>query len=819
MASYETGYQALGSFPEEENDDDIAPAIHILPEGGSNRWNHIQNLDDFFFRVYSYHQRNGFNCMIFDTILQLLSMLILGGICLCLWFVNYDLLFSHNHIGPKLTIPAIIIPLEEWPKHFNFWLITIVIMFCFFFLSNMMRFLYNTLKYLETKKFYSDALKIPSTELENFTWHDVLTRLLEVQKEQQMCIHKQELTELDIYHRILRFKNYMIAMVNKSLLPLKFRLPFVGECVFLSTGLKTNIEMLLFYSPWAPFDNWHLRSEYKNIHKRKELAKKLSNQILWAAIANFVLSPIIFGLQIMYTFFKYTEILKRDPSQLGLRRWSNYAHLYLRHFNELDHEFHARLSRGYSSAVLYMNIFTSPMFVLFAKYGSLVSGAFFAILFLLTVLDSDVFDVEYVFGLMTAFGFLTATLHKSIPPEHEVYNPESLMRSILRNIHYMPDNWNLNAHTNWVRDEFAQLFQYRFVYLLEELISPIVTPIILCFWIRPKSLEIVDFLRNFTVDVVGVGDVCSFAQMDVRRHGNIQFFSPQKKTLPNQYQQAEDSKTELSLIHFRMTNPKWKAPEDGNSFLTEFREQVVRDFASLSMAPLDNPPLSSFNYFNGTGTNRENAFAFFGQSTIASNQPYSNSTPQQPNVSPGPHSGFSPGHQTGFSSGPQSGFSPGPQSGFSPGPQSGFPPGSPFPSLPNPALRARMKGAVASCEGPIGLWASNVTGVSSFCSSGVNSDVPGILPILSGLAGEKDSNLGANEMSVSALYLHDLKHRQNIQGLDSRDENHPCQTWRSSPDETQAFMPSIQEKNQGESSTESQSTDKQQDYQSINKLH
>ena len=29
-----------------------------------------------------------------------------------------------------------------------------------------------------------------------------------------------------------------------------------------------------------------------------------------------------------------------------------------------------------------------------------------------------------------------------------------------------------------------------------------------------------DFFRNFTVDVVGVGDVCSFAQMDVKRHGN-----------------------------------------------------------------------------------------------------------------------------------------------------------------------------------------------------------------------------------------------------------------------------------------------------------
>ena len=31
------------------------------------------------------------------------------------------------------------------------------------------------------------------------TWHEVQRRLLEVQKEQQMCIHKQELTELGLY--------------------------------------------------------------------------------------------------------------------------------------------------------------------------------------------------------------------------------------------------------------------------------------------------------------------------------------------------------------------------------------------------------------------------------------------------------------------------------------------------------------------------------------------------------------------------------------------------------------------------------------------
>ena len=36
------------------------------------RWNHIENLDDFFTRVYHYHQRQGFLCMVLEDVLQLM---------------------------------------------------------------------------------------------------------------------------------------------------------------------------------------------------------------------------------------------------------------------------------------------------------------------------------------------------------------------------------------------------------------------------------------------------------------------------------------------------------------------------------------------------------------------------------------------------------------------------------------------------------------------------------------------------------------------------------------------------------------------------
>jgi len=58
------------------------------------------------------------------------------------------------------------------------------------------------------------------------------------------------------------------------------------------------------------------------------------------------------------------------------------------------------------------------------------------------------------------------------------------------------------------------------MYVLDELLSPLVTPFILFFSLRNKASDIVDFLRNFTIEVSGVGDVCSFAEMSIKKHGS-----------------------------------------------------------------------------------------------------------------------------------------------------------------------------------------------------------------------------------------------------------------------------------------------------------
>ena len=58
----------------------------------------------------------------------------------------------------------------------------------------------------------------------------------------------------------------------------------------------------------------------------------------------------------------------------------------------------------------------------------------------------------------------------------------------------------------------------------------------------------------YTRACAGVGDVCSYAEMDIRRHGNPGWsVFPESRPMSTQVEQAEMGKTEMSLVHFQVT--------------------------------------------------------------------------------------------------------------------------------------------------------------------------------------------------------------------------------------------------------------------------
>nr|XP_022914147.1 autophagy-related protein 9A [Onthophagus taurus]XP_022914148.1 autophagy-related protein 9A [Onthophagus taurus]XP_022914150.1 autophagy-related protein 9A [Onthophagus taurus] len=570
--------------------EDTGVLFHVAEQSRA-RWNHIQDLDSFFSRMYKYHQRHGFFCMLAQEISELIQFVfIIFFTVFLIYFIDYDMLFR-NKLPPgnstRVTIGDVVYPVGEWAGRLNMWTWIVLLIAFFVWLLRLCRSGYSLLQYWDIKQFYNTALGFADSDLENLTWHQIQTKVRAVQLEQEMCIHKRELTELDIYHRILRQVNYFVAMTNKRLIPPRIQFPLLGEVIYWTRGLRYNIQLLLFCSPWAPFENpWHLKEEYRKQNLRHELARKLSTQIKWLALGNAILIPLIFVWQLLHTFFSYAESLKREPGILGLRNWSMYGRLYLRHFNELDHEFQARLCRAHRPASRYLAVFGSSLAAIIARCFMFMCSSILAVFIILTAYDPDVISVEHLLTVMTVLGGLIPVCRAMIPDETTAYCPELLLANVLQYTDYLPPGWRGQAHTIRIRTEFQQLFQYKFVAILEELFSPLLTPYVLWTYFKPRSLDLVDFFRNFTVSVVGVGDVCSFAQMDVRRHGNPDWQETDSvaPTPRDQYTQAEDGKTELSLMHFRTTNPQWIPPPESMMFV----ENIERESMSIHPAQINN---------------------------------------------------------------------------------------------------------------------------------------------------------------------------------------------------------------------------------------
>lgn len=600
----------MQSSDEEDDEYKADETIHLMnvPKIDGARWHHIEDLDSFFIRVYKYHQKRGFKSIFFEGLLQLVRLAFVIFFATFLYScVDYGILFgdklpSHHNYTQKVTLADAIYDLDTSLSHIrgSVFMVVILLVAAVYFVIMTSHTLFNLFKYYEIAGFYEKILHIKSEELENLSWFDVQQKLKLVQDELQMCCNSQHINELDIHNRILRRQNYYVAMVNKGLLPPRFSVPFLGETNFWTHGLKFNLDLVFFRGPFAAFEkSYMLNVDYKRTNKRGEIVANLRTFVVCLALANIILLPFIFLWQIIYAACSYVGLIKKNPETFSLRRWSLYGRQYLRHFNELDHKFNYRLSHAYSPANKYMRILTPSVITIFSEHLMFYAQAIFGVTVLLTIVDEDVIKIEHMITLISLCAFAMNLLPGFVVDEYDTSNPEQEMRNIMAHIHYIPHEWRGRCHTAHVRNQFSELFQMKISYITEQLISPFITPLVLLFWLRPRVDEFVKFFNYFTVSMEGVGDVCSFALLDVARHGDPQWnvddsgeggdgkseAQQQKQPQQHQHQQEElkanDGKIELSLVQFHISNPQWRPHRGEQRFLDGLEAQANRDVARL----------------------------------------------------------------------------------------------------------------------------------------------------------------------------------------------------------------------------------------------
>jgi len=400
-------------------------------------------------------------------------------------------------------------------------------------------------------------------------------------------------------------------MVYEELVPPFLNIPGLGSVPYLPASMKINLEFILFKGFWSPWKNhFQLKDEYKDISNLERLGNDLRSKIVYAALINLILMPIIFVYQILYSFFSYADLVKREPGVFGMRKYSNYGREKLRHFNELDHELNLRLNRSYEFAVRYMDQFISPEIEAVAKFLTFVAGSLFAILAILTAWDEDVLTFEHVITVMSVTAILVVAGRAFIANENLVFCPDFLMKQIVCNIHYAPESWLREAQSSEVVVEFGRIFHMRAYALILDIISPIFTPFVLFFSTSMKAHQIVQFFNERTRSVPELGDVCSYALMDLKEDGDQGLHELQDNDGPPSIiprhqgpftqKRTIRGKIELSLLNFATQNPEWKPPVHAAKFIAHVRDKtketgIGQNLMLHSLKDLERPVVQSMN--------------------------------------------------------------------------------------------------------------------------------------------------------------------------------------------------------------------------------
>ena len=215
---------------------------------------------------------------------------------------------------------------------------------------------------------------------------------------------------------------------------------------------------------------------------------------------------------------------------------------------------------SYPFASRYVDQFPKDKTVQISRFVAFVAGALAAVLALASVIDPELFlgfeitPERTVLFYLGVFGTVWAVARGAVPEETLVFDPEYALNNVIEYTRYLPAQWNGRLHSNEVRKEFAMLYQMKLIIFIEEILSIIFTPFVLWFSLPKCSDRLVDFFREFTVHVDGLGYVCSFAVFDFKRAPNVtaqqQAAEEARQGLREEYYSSKDGKMLASYFGF-----------------------------------------------------------------------------------------------------------------------------------------------------------------------------------------------------------------------------------------------------------------------------
>ena len=486
------------------------------------RWVNVTDLDNFLLDVYNYYQAHGFWSTLLMRFFNLLNVAFVVGFSI---FLTQCIDFRSIR-GSSKTSEILV---SQCTKRMGvipnalLWITTLI------WLWNGVLYIFDIPRLKHMHDFYLYLLEIPEQEIQSISWQEVVSRIMALRDSNPTITSKstrtgafvktqdkQRMDAHDIANRLMRRQNYMIAMINKDILDLSLPIPYLRQRKLFTRTLEWNLELCIMEFIFN--HKGQVRPLFLKDTHRKDLANKLRSRFIFAGFTSLALAPFLATFFVLKHFFQNFNDYQKNPGQIGMREYTPYAEWKFREFNELHHLFRRRINMSYPFADRYVNQFPRDKTIQIARFVSLISGAVVSVLGLATILDQDNFlNFEVTPGRTTIFyigifGSVWAVARGLLPDDNMVYDTAFSIQEVIQFTHYEPNHWANRLHTVEVKDEFSQLYQLKVLVFLEELLSIFWTPFVLWFSLPRCSERIIDFFREFTVHVDGIGYVCTFAE-------------------------------------------------------------------------------------------------------------------------------------------------------------------------------------------------------------------------------------------------------------------------------------------------------------------
>lgn len=522
------------------------------------------NLDRYLTNIYIYFLGKGFWPIVLSKICNLLQFAFMVLFVTFLSsFIDYNELTTTTSLEDSIKFGADRIHPFIWmvlSMAIIFWVCCVIIS------VNDIR------NMIHIRNFYHGTLQISDYDIQYIEWSDIVDKLIKVPR---LCKVKENITQLDITHRIMRRDNYMIALFNRGILDIY--VPGFPNIKLYTTFVQIIVRWIIFGNVFN--NNMKIRSEitdpeiYPGCNVFNGLVSKLKYCFRFVGLILLIFSPFAFVLLILYNLFKYGDEVRNKPSFLSTRNWSRHAKWTFREFNELNHDFENRLNQSLEHARNYVKQFSNSYMIIKSQFISFILGSIVIVVVITGIIDSSVFQYTLLgrtfIWYVGIFGIILAICRSIIPDEDIIFEPEKHMDKVFKYTHYMPKTWRGKIRTKQVQEEFKVLFEYKLKTLLFELLSVLYTPLLLLFILPDRAEDILMFFKDFTRNVDGVGDVCAHATFDLDTFGNPEYGAvindPVKhdKNMETNY-----GKMEKSFLAFKSKYKNWEPPIEGKKMLS-----------------------------------------------------------------------------------------------------------------------------------------------------------------------------------------------------------------------------------------------------------